>query len=111
MLIRIISNRRNNVNKKGNNLFLNGRLTQVEDRVEPCELGKVYNLPATDGATYVAPTDGYIFVNGGGTITVLNTYGRISSTPTSDNMVFIRKGMTLKRVGSSGYCRFISLAK
>ena len=28
MLIRIISNRRNNVNKKGNNLFLNGRLTQ-----------------------------------------------------------------------------------
>ena len=28
MLIRIISNGRNNVNKKGNNLFLNGRLTQ-----------------------------------------------------------------------------------
>ena len=31
MLIRIISNRRNNVNKKGNNLFLNGRLTQSID--------------------------------------------------------------------------------
>ena len=27
LLIRIISNRRNNVNKKGNNSFLNGRLT------------------------------------------------------------------------------------
>lgn len=29
MLIYIISNGRNNVNKKGNNLFLNGRLTQL----------------------------------------------------------------------------------
>ncbi len=33
MLIRIISNRRNNVNKKGNNSFLNGRLTQSEAKV------------------------------------------------------------------------------
>lgn len=33
MLIRIISNGRNNVNKKGNNLFLNGRLTQSEIKV------------------------------------------------------------------------------
>ena len=89
---------------------INGRLTQVEDRVEQCELGNVYNFPTVDGATYVAPTDGYIFVNGGGTITILNTYGRISSTSNSDNMVFIRKGMTLKRVGSSGFCHFISLA-
>lgn len=31
MLICIISNRRNNVNKKGNDLFLNGRLTQSID--------------------------------------------------------------------------------
>ena len=30
MLIHIISNRRNNVNKKGNDLFLNGRLTQYK---------------------------------------------------------------------------------
>lgn len=30
LLIRIISNRRNNVNKKGNNSFLNGRLTQIK---------------------------------------------------------------------------------
>ena len=89
---------------------VNGRLTQVEDRVEPCEIGNVYNFPTTDGATYVAPTDGYIFVNGGGTISVLNTYSRISSTVDSDNMVFIRKGMRLKRSGSSGLCRFISLA-
>lgn len=89
---------------------INGRLTQVEDRVEPCEIGNVYNFPTTDGATYVAPTDGYIFVNGGGTISVLNTYSRISSTVDSDNMVFIRKGMRLKRSGSSGLCRFISLA-
>ena len=90
--------------------FFNGRLTQVENRVEPCELGKVYNFPATDGATYVAPTDGYIFVNGGGTITVLNTYGRISSESNHENLVFIRKGMVLTRQGSSGLCRFIGLA-
>ena len=31
LLIRIISNRRNNVNKKGNDLFLNRRLTQSID--------------------------------------------------------------------------------
>lgn len=89
---------------------LNTHLTQVEDRVEPHELGNVYNFPATDGATYVAPTDGYIFVSGGGIVSVLNTYGQITSTSNSDNMVFIRKGMTIKRRGSSGYCRFISLA-
>ena len=89
---------------------INGRLTQVEDRTESYELGSVYDFPATDGATYVAPTDGYIFVSAGGTITILDTYGRISSTSNSDNMVFIRKGMTLKRFGSSGYCRFIGLA-
>ena len=34
LLIRIISNRRNNVNKKGNDLFLNGRLTQTNDKIE-----------------------------------------------------------------------------
>ena len=34
LLIRIISNRRNNVNKKGNDLFLNGRLTQTYDKIE-----------------------------------------------------------------------------
>ena len=89
---------------------VNTRLTQVEDKIEPSERGNVYNFPATDGATYVAPTDGYIFVSGGGVISVFNTYGQISSTSNSDNMVFIRKGMTMKRKGSSGYCRFISLA-
>ena len=89
---------------------VNGRLTQVEDRVEPCEIGNVYNFPTTDGATYVAPTDGYIFVQGGGTINILNTYSRITSTVDSDNTTFIRKGMRLKRSGSSGFCRFISLA-
>lgn len=35
MLIRIISNRRNNVNKKENNLFLNVRLTQVQSQIVP----------------------------------------------------------------------------
>lgn len=89
---------------------LNTHLTQVEDRVEPCELGNVYNFPATDGATYVAPKDGYIFVSGGGTVSVLDTYAQVSSISNSDNMVFIRKGMTIKRKGSIGYCRFISLS-
>jgi len=89
---------------------LNTRLTQVEDRTESCELGNVYNFPKTDGATYAAPTDGYLFVYDGGTITILDTYGRISSEPNHENLIFIRKGMTLKRIGSSGYCRFISLA-
>ena len=91
---------------------ITGRLTQVEDRTESCEQGNVYEFPATDGTTYVAPTDGYIFVNRGGVISILNTYARISSTTdsNSDNIAFIRKGMTLRRVGSRGYCRFIGLA-
>ena len=90
--------------------FFNGRLTQVEDRVEPCERGNVYEFPTTDGATYVAPTDGYLFVYDGGTITILDTYGRISSESNHENLIFIRKGMVLTRKGSSGSCRFIGLA-
>ena len=46
MLIRIISNRRNNVNKKGNNLFLNGRLTQLIQK-------KTITVNITNGADYV----------------------------------------------------------
>ena len=56
MLIRIISNRRNNVNKKGNNLFLNGRLTQepyiVKD-TKPTQ-AREYQLITS----YVIPEDG-----------------------------------------------------
>lgn len=89
---------------------VNERLTQVEDRVEPSERGKVYNFPTTDGATYIAPTDGYLFVYDGGTITILDTYGRISSESNRENIIFIRKGMILTRKGSSGLCRFIGLA-
>ena len=46
MLIRIISNRRNNVNKKGNNSFLNGRLTQLIQK-------KTIVVNITNGADYV----------------------------------------------------------
>lgn len=46
MLIRIISNRRNNVNKKGNNLFLNGRLTQLIQK-------KTIAVNIPNGADYV----------------------------------------------------------
>ena len=89
---------------------VNTRLTQVEDKIVPSERGNVYNFPTTDGATYVAPTDGYLFVYDGGTITILDTYGRISSESNHENLVFIRKGMVLTRKGSSGLCRFIGLA-
>ena len=46
LLIRIISNRRNNVNKKGNNLFLNGRLTQLIQK-------KTIAVNITNGVDYV----------------------------------------------------------
>ena len=111
LLIRIISNGRNNVNEKGNNSFLNGRLTQVENRVEPHKRGDVYVFPNIDGASYIAPADGYIFVYGGAQVNFLDGYARISApSETDDSNLFIRKGMALRRIGTKGLIRFISLA-
>lgn len=86
-------------------------LTQVENRVEPYKRGDVYVFPNTDGAAYIAPADGYIFVNGGAQVNFLDGYARISSLDeTGDSNLFIRKGMSLRRSGTKGLIRFISLA-
>ena len=118
LLIRIISNGRNNVNEKGNNSFLNGRLTQ-------CDFGAEVDLTHTSETNiFTFPNDGYVRLyassNSSALVRIFGSskssyYLQISvngTAITNDmNSIYVRKGMKcyFQNVTGTGYAVFIPL--